>query len=78
MRHPLRTIWNLPGTKKSLDEIADGDEIAVLRYNKRSKSITSSSGQRLYQIKRWCRLTATVNDIAAHNIKIVELEADTR
>ena len=51
-----------PGTKKSLDEIADGDEIAV------PNDTTNEDG---------AGLTATVNDIAEnpHNIKIVELEA---
>ena len=67
-----------PGTKKSLDEIADGDEIAVpndTTHEARALLLLQDNG--IIKLKDGAGLTATVNDIAEnpHNIKIVELEA---
>ena len=67
-----------PGTKKSLDEIADGDEIAVpndTTNEARAFLVLQDNG--IIKLKEGAGLTATVNDIAEnpHNIKIVELEA---
>ena len=67
-----------PGTKKSLDEIADGDEIAVpndTTTDARALLLLQDNG--IIKLKDGAGLTATVNDIAEnpHNIKIVELEA---
>ena len=67
-----------PGTKKSLDEIADGDVIAVpndTTNEARALLLLQESG--IITLKEGAGLTATVNDIAskAYDIKIQELEA---
>ena len=67
-----------PGTKKSLDEIADGDEIAVPNdTTNEARSLLLLQDNGIIKLKDGAGLTATVNDIAEnpHNIKIVELEA---
>lgn len=67
-----------PGTKKSLDEIADGDEIAVPNdTTNEARALLLLRDNGLIKLKDGAALTATVNDIAEnpHNIKIVELEA---
>ena len=67
-----------PGTKKSLDEIADGDEIAVPHdTTNEARALLLLQDNGLIKLKDGAGLTATVNDIAEnpHNIKIVELEA---
>ena len=67
-----------PGTKKSLDEIADGDEIAVPNYTtNEARALLLLQDNGIIKLKDGAGLTATVNDIAEnpHNIKIVELEA---
>ena len=67
-----------PGTKKSLDEIADGDEIAVPNdTTNEARALLLLQDNGLIKLKDGAGLTATVNDIAEnpHNIKIVELEA---
>lgn len=67
-----------PGTKKSLDEIADGDEIAVPNdTTNEARALLLLQDNGIIKLKDGAGLTATVNDIAenSHNIKIVELEA---
>ena len=67
-----------PGTKKSLDEIADGDEIAVPNdTTNEARALLLLQDNCIIKLKDGAGLTATVNDIAEnpHNIKIVELEA---
>ena len=67
-----------PGTKKSLDEIADGDEIAVPNdTTNEARAFLLLQDNGIIKLKDGAGLTATVNDIAEnpHNIKIVELEA---
>lgn len=67
-----------PGTKKSLDEIADGDEIAVPNdTTNEARALLLLQDNGLIKLKDGAGFTATVNDIAEnpHNIKIVELEA---
>lgn len=66
------------GTKKSLDEIADGDEIAVPNdTTNEARALLLLQDNGIIKLKDGAGLTATVNDIAEnpHNIKIVELEA---
>ena len=67
-----------PGTKKSLDDIADGDSIAVpndTTNEARALLILQDNG--LLTLKDGAGLTATINDIVEnpYNIKFVELEA---
>ena len=67
-----------PGTKKSLNEIADGDEIAVPNdTTNEARALLLLQDNGIIKLKDGAGLTATVNDIAEnpHNIKIVELEA---
>ena len=67
-----------PGTKKSLDEIADGDEIAVPNdTTNEARALLLLQDNGIIKLKDGAGLTATVNDIAEnpHNSKIVELEA---
>ena len=67
-----------PGTKKSLDEIADGYEIAVPNdTTNEARALLLLQDNGIIKLKDGAGLTATVNDIAEnpHNIKIVELEA---
>ena len=67
-----------PGTKKSLDEIADGDEIAVPNdTTNEARALLLLQDNGIIKLKDGAGLTATVNDIGEnpHNIKIVELEA---
>ncbi|MCB6933947.1 MetQ/NlpA family ABC transporter substrate-binding protein [Anaerobutyricum hallii] len=67
-----------PGTKKSLDDIADGDEIAVPNdTTNEARALLLLQDNGIIKLKDGAGLTATVNDIAEnpHNIKIVELEA---
>ena len=67
-----------PGTKKSLDEIADGDEIAVPNdTTNEARALLLLQDNGIIKLKDGAGLTATVNDIAGnpHNIKIGELEA---
>ena len=67
-----------PGTKKSLDEIADGDSIAVPNdTTNEARALLLLQDNGLLKLKDGAGLTATVNDIEEnpHNIKFVELEA---
>ncbi|MGN0484449.1 MAG: MetQ/NlpA family ABC transporter substrate-binding protein [Lachnospiraceae bacterium] len=67
-----------PGTKKSLDDLADGDSIAVpndTTNEARALLLLQDSG--IIKLKDGAGLEATVQDIAENpkNVKIVELEA---
>ena len=67
-----------PGTKSSLDDIADGDTIAVPNdTTNEARALLLLQDNGIIKLKDGAGLTATVNDIAEnpHNIKIVELEA---
>ncbi len=67
-----------PGTKKSLDEIADGDSIAVPNdTTNEARALLLLQDNGLLKLKDGAGLTATVNDIVEnpHNIEFVELEA---
>ena len=67
-----------PGTKKSLDEIADGDSIAIPNdTTNEARALLLLQDNGLLTLKDGAGLTATVNDITdnPHNIEFVELEA---
>ncbi len=67
-----------PGKKKSLDEIGDGDSIAVPNdTTNEARALLLLQDNGLLKLKEGAGLTATVNDIEEnpHNIKFVELEA---
>lgn len=67
-----------PGTKKSLDEIAEGDTIAVPNdTTNEARALLLLQDNGIIKLKDGAGLTATVNDIAdnPHNITIKELEA---
>ena len=67
-----------PGTKKSLDEVADGDEIAVPNdTTNEARALLLLQDNGIIKLKDGAGLTATVKDIEEnpHNVKIVELEA---
>lgn len=67
-----------PGTKNSLEDIADGDTIAVPNdTTNEARALLLLQDNDIITLKDGAGLNATVNDIAEnpHNIKIVELEA---
>jgi YaeC family lipoprotein len=67
-----------PGTKKSLDEIADGDTIAIPNdTTNEARALLLLQDNGLITLKEDAGLTATVNDITENpnNIQFVELEA---
>ena len=67
-----------PGTKKGLEEIADGDNIAVTNdTTNEARALLLLQDNGIIKLKDGVGLTATVNDIVEnpHNIKVVELEA---
>lgn len=67
-----------PGTKSSLDDIADGDSIAVPNdTTNEARALLLLQDNGIITLKDGAGLTATVNDIEEnlHNVKIVELEA---
>lgn len=66
------------GTKKSLDELAEGDEIAVPNdTTNEARALLLLQDNGIITLAEGAGLTATVNDIEENpkNIKIVELEA---
>ena len=66
-----------PGTKKSLDEIADGDRIAVPNdTTNEARALLLLQDNGIIKLKEGVGLEATVNDILEnpHNIKFDELE----
>ncbi len=67
-----------PGTKSSLDDIADGDRIAVPNdTTNEARALLLLQDNGLLTLKDGASLTATVNDIEEnpYNIEFVELEA---
>jgi len=67
-----------PGTKSSLDEIAEGDTIAVPNdTTNEARALLLLQDNGIITLKEGAGLTATVNDIEENpnNIEIVELEA---
>ena len=67
-----------PGTKSSLDEIADGDSIAIPNdTTNEARALLLLQDNGLITLKDGASLTATVNDIEDNpkNIDFVELEA---
>ena len=67
-----------PGTKKSLDELEDGDTIAVLNdTTNEARALLLLQDNGVLTLKEGAGLTATVNDIESttKDIKIQELEA---
>jgi D-methionine transport system substrate-binding protein len=67
-----------PGTKKSLDELSDGDSIAVPNdTTNEARALLLLQDNGIITLKDGVGLEATVNDIAENpnNIQIVELEA---
>ncbi|MBQ7371713.1 MAG: MetQ/NlpA family ABC transporter substrate-binding protein [Blautia sp.] len=68
-----------PGTKASLDELEDGDEIAVPNdTTNEARALLLLQDNGILTLKEGAGLTATVNDIESYSkdIKIVELEAE--
>lgn len=67
-----------PGTKSSLDEVADGDVIAVPNdTTNEARALLLLQDNGLIKLKDGAGLTATVQDIVEnpHNLEIQELEA---
>ena len=67
-----------PGTKKSLDEIADGDRIAIPNdTTNEARALLLLEANGIIKLKEGAGLTATVNDIEenTYNIKFDELES---
>ncbi len=67
-----------PGTKRSLDDIADGDTIAVPNdTTNEARALLLLQDNGIIKLKDGAGINATVNDIEEnpHNIEIVELEA---
>lgn len=67
-----------PGTKASLDEVAEGDEIAVPNdTTNEARALLLLQDNGLITLKEDAGLEATVNDIVEnpYNLEIVELEA---
>ena len=67
-----------PGTKSSLDDIADGDTIAVPNdTTNEARALLLLQDNGIITLKDGAGLNATVKDIAEnpHNVEIVELEA---
>lgn len=67
-----------PGTKASLDDVEDGDEVAVPNdTTNEARALLLLQDNGLITLKDGAGLTATVQDIEEnpHNLKIVELEA---
>lgn len=67
-----------PGTKSSLDELADGDSIAVPNdTTNEARALLLLQDNGIITLKEGAGLTATKNDIVEnpYNVEIVELEA---
>lgn len=68
------------GTKSSLDDIADGDEIAVPNdTTNEARALLLLQDNGILTLKDGAGLTATVNDIESYNVnvKIIELAAES-
>ena len=69
-----------PGTKSSLDELADGDEIAVPNdTTNEARALLLLEANGVLTLREGAGLTATVNDVESYSkdIKIVELAAES-
>lgn len=67
-----------PGTKSKLEDVADGDRIAIPNdTTNEARALLLLQDNGLIKLKDKTSLTATVNDIAEnpHNLEFVELEA---
>ena len=67
-----------PGTKSKLEDVADGDRIAIRNdTTNEARALLLLQDNGLIKLKDETSLTATVNDIAEnpHNLEFVELEA---
>lgn len=67
-----------PGTKKSLDDIADGDSIAIPNdTTNEARALLLLQQEGLIKLKDGVGVTATVNDVTEneHNLNLVEVEA---
>lgn len=67
-----------PGTKDSLDDLADGDTIAIPNdTTNEARALLLLQDNGIIKLEDGAGLTATINQIAEnpHNIKFVELEA---
>lgn len=67
-----------PGTKKSLDDIADGDSIAIPNdTTNEARALLLLQQEGLITLKDGVGVTATVNDVTEnpHNLELVEVEA---
>ena len=67
-----------PGTKSKLEDIADGDRIAIPNdTTNEARALLLLQDNGLIKLKDETSLTATVNDIAEnpHNLQFIELEA---
>ena len=67
-----------PGTKSKLEDVADGDRIAIPNdTTNEARALLLLQDNGLIKLKDETSLTATVNDIAEnpHNLEFVELEA---
>ncbi len=68
------------GTKSSLDDIADGDEIAVPNdTTNEARALLLLQDNGILTLREGAGLTATVNDIETYNVKvkIIELAAES-
>ena len=68
------------GTKTSLDDIADGDEIAIPNdTTNEARALLLLQDNGIITLKEGAGLTATVNDIETYNVqvKIIELAAES-
>ncbi|MBO7363606.1 MAG: metal ABC transporter substrate-binding protein, partial [Lachnospiraceae bacterium] len=60
-----------PGTKSSLDDIADGDEIAVPNdTTNEARALLLLQDNGILTLKEGAGLTATVNDIESYNVQV--------
>jgi len=68
-----------PGTKSSLDDIADGDVIAVPNDTNEARALLLLQDNGIITLKDGAGLEATVNDIAEnpYNVEIQELAAES-
>ncbi|MBR6327109.1 MAG: metal ABC transporter substrate-binding protein, partial [Lachnospiraceae bacterium] len=69
-----------PGTKSSLDELADGDEIAVPNdTTNEARALLLLEANGVLTLREGAGLTATVNDVESYSkdIKIIELAAES-
>lgn len=74
----MSPLESSPGTKSSLDDVADGDSVAVPNdTTNEARALLLLQDNGLIKLKDGAGLTATVTDIEEnpYNLDIVELEA---